>query len=310
MKGLIVATHGQLSAGLKDAVDVITGMGDSIEVLSLNREDNVDDYEQNFKEVVSKYNENGSLVLVDMVGGSPYNVSLKHLDNNNYEVVAGVNLMMIIEVLNNLNNLSITELSNLAMTVGRQSVQAFPVEEEILEQDMVEEYVEESYGAGGKITFARVDHRLIHGQVITKWSKIAQANTIIIVDDELYQDKMMADIYRSAAPVGVEVIIAPSKVISYAQKHDTLPSGNVMLLFKDIKGVQNAYDEGIRLENLQLGGIPNDGTRDMVFTAVSLSKKDLEVLDKVSDTGTIIELQVVPEERGMSYQEAKSRVKK
>lgn len=310
MKGLIIATHGQLSAGLKDAVDVITGMGESIEVLSLNREDNVDDFEQSFLERISAYNESGSLVLVDMVGGSPYNVALKHLDNNNYEVVAGVNLLMIIEVLTNMNNLSITELSNLALNVGRESVQVFPVREDGLEQSVEEEYVEESYGAGGKITFARVDHRLIHGQVITKWSKIAQANTIIIVDDELYQDKMMADIYRSAAPVGVEVIIAPAKVIAYAQKHDTLPSGNAMLLFKDIKGVQKAYDEGVRLKNLQLGGIPNDGTRDMVFTAVSLSQKDLEVLDRVNETGTKIDLQVVPEERGMSYQEAKSRVKK
>ena len=46
-----------------------------------------------------------------------------------------------------------------------------------------------------KITLVRVDHRLIHGQVITKWVKIAQAQKIIIVDDFLGQDEFMADIY-------------------------------------------------------------------------------------------------------------------
>ena len=50
------------------------------------------------------------------------------------------------------------------------------------------------------ITFARVDHRLIHGQVITKWSKIARAQKILIVDDILGQDSFMVDIYKMAAP--------------------------------------------------------------------------------------------------------------
>ena len=42
------------------------------------------------------------------------------------------------------------------------------------------------------ISLIRIDSRLIHGQVITKWVKIAKANRIIIIDDELAQDDFMA----------------------------------------------------------------------------------------------------------------------
>ena len=44
------------------------------------------------------------------------------------------------------------------------------------------------------ISLIRIDSRLIHGQVITKWVKIAKANRIIIIDDELAQDDFMASI--------------------------------------------------------------------------------------------------------------------
>lgn len=309
MKGIIIATHGQLSAGIKDAVDVITGMGDQIVSLSLDRDDNIDDFEAEFVQTVSQYKEEGSLVFVDMVGGSPCNVALKHLEKDlNYEVIAGVNLLMVIEILANLENQSITELSLLAKQTGQQSIEKFPsTEEEDL--DIEEKIANQPHHGGGEITFARVDYRLIHGQVITKWSRVAQANTIIIVDDVMYEDKEMASIYRSAAPVGVEVIIAPSDVIAYAQKNDTLPSGNVMLLFRDIEGVMQAYNEGLELDDLQLGGIPNDGTRQMVFTAVSLSDRDVELLDEIDKTGTDIDLQVVPEEAGISYAEARRKIK-
>ena len=58
-----------------------------------------------------------------------------------------------------------------------------------------------------EITLARVDHRLIHGQVVTKWLKIAMAKKIIIIDDYLAKETFMVDVYKMAAPSGVDVEI-------------------------------------------------------------------------------------------------------
>ncbi len=50
------------------------------------------------------------------------------------------------------------------------------------------------------IVLCRVDSRLIHGQVVTKWVKQAQANRIVVVSEELEKDEFMRSVYLMAAP--------------------------------------------------------------------------------------------------------------
>lgn len=57
------------------------------------------------------------------------------------------------------------------------------------------------------IVLTRIDDRLIHGQVVTAWIRRYPINCILIVDDELAQNRLMERIYKAAAPVGVEVLI-------------------------------------------------------------------------------------------------------
>ena len=58
----------------------------------------------------------------------------------------------------------------------------------------------------GNIVLTRVDSRLIHGQVMTKWVNQVQANKIVVVSDELAADEFMRSIYLMSAPTGVEVV--------------------------------------------------------------------------------------------------------
>jgi D-glucosaminate-specific PTS system IIB component len=55
------------------------------------------------------------------------------------------------------------------------------------------------------IKLTRVDFRLIHGQVITKWCNQVSANRIVIIDDALYNDSFMRSIYEMAAPPNIAV---------------------------------------------------------------------------------------------------------
>lgn len=150
------------------------------------------------------------------------------------------------------------------------------------------------------ITFARVDHRLIHGQVITKWSKIAAAQKILIVDDVLAQDSFMVDIYKMAAPSGIDVDIKSAEDVAAAYRADEIDPGNVFLLFKSVQMARKATDAGLELKTLQLGGVPAEAGRRIVFQAVALNDADAEDLTHMASAGTEITLQVVPEEAGMS----------
>lgn len=159
-----------------------------------------------------------------------------------------------------------------------------------------------------KITLVRVDHRLIHGQVITKWVKIAQAQKIIIVDDFLGQDEFMADIYRMAAPSGMEVEILTADEAGKIFQSNELGNNNIFILFKNIDMANKAYKAGLKYESIQLGGIPNESGKKMVFTAVSLGDKDVEQLNELKNDGVEIVLQVIPEEPSMTYENALKKI--
>ena len=58
----------------------------------------------------------------------------------------------------------------------------------------------------GRIVLTRVDSRLIHGQVMTKWVNQVRANKIVVVSDQLANDEFMRSIYLMSAPAGIEVL--------------------------------------------------------------------------------------------------------
>ena len=58
-----------------------------------------------------------------------------------------------------------------------------------------------------EIKLARVDFRLMHGQVVTNWIKQVNADSILIIDDELAKDKFLGQVFLMAAPPGIKVAI-------------------------------------------------------------------------------------------------------
>lgn len=57
------------------------------------------------------------------------------------------------------------------------------------------------------IELTRVDFRLIHGQVITRWLTQCQINEIVTIDNELAKDLFMQEVFKMAAPKGVKITI-------------------------------------------------------------------------------------------------------
>ena len=73
------------------------------------------------------------------------------------------------------------------------------------------------------ILVARIDDRLIHGQVMTAWVKSYPINHILIVDDELAKNQFMLNIYKAAMPAGIKVSITSKAGGVELLKQDPLP---------------------------------------------------------------------------------------
>lgn len=107
MLGIVIATHGQLSDGLKDSAEVIIGAVDNIATVNLNQGDDIQELGQKIKQAIGHVDKgSGVVVLTDLVSASPYNQSL--LIVNGLEeavkettfVIGGVNLPMLLETIN------------------------------------------------------------------------------------------------------------------------------------------------------------------------------------------------------------------
>lgn len=146
------------------------------------------------------------------------------------------------------------------------------------------------------IVHARIDYRLIHGQVITKWIKQRPANTIVIIDDLLASDEFLGTVYKMAAPTGIEVTVTTVADALARWNSDDFFGSSVFLLFKNIDTALAAINQGLILTELQVGGLENTVSRKIVHNQISMDMADYVKLEEIESSGTHVYFQTVPGE--------------
>ena len=159
------------------------------------------------------------------------------------------------------------------------------------------------------IKLVRVDFRLIHGQVITKWSNTISAKEIVVVNDQLSKDEYMAEIYIMAAPPGMKVSVLSINDFVTQAKNGSYASGNILVLFKNIKDARDVVDLGIPFRQVQVGGLGSGNERTSVVKGISIDMEDVENLTAIQNSGAEVSFQVTPEEQKLSLEKASKKVR-
>ncbi|WP_075180383.1 PTS system mannose/fructose/N-acetylgalactosamine-transporter subunit IIB [Pantoea sp. 1.19] len=150
------------------------------------------------------------------------------------------------------------------------------------------------------IVLCRIDSRLIHGQVVTKWVGQSQANRIAVVSDELDADPFMKNIYLMAAPPGIKVDCYSNHSFAALWKENQLGDGNVLVLFPSLVAVQQAVQLGFAISAIQVGGLGGGPNRKVVFQNITLDEKDVGILHDLKSRGIKAVFQTIPEDRTQS----------
>lgn len=101
MIGILIVTHGNLGRELLKSAELIMGEQVNVKTLGLNHGDDIDDLYNCINNEIKQLDEGeGVLVLTDLFGGSPSNVTAASMRDQRIESISGVNLPMIIEALN------------------------------------------------------------------------------------------------------------------------------------------------------------------------------------------------------------------
>lgn len=123
MIGIVVVSHGLLSEHLVSAASLILGEAKKVKAVTFTARESLDDLRRKTTEATNEFDNDGCLILTDIMGGSATIVSIEIMkSHNNVCVVTGVNLPMLIEAINSRENTNLTELSAKISNSGVRSI--------------------------------------------------------------------------------------------------------------------------------------------------------------------------------------------
>ncbi|UQS81454.1 mannose/fructose/sorbose PTS transporter subunit IIB [Bombilactobacillus folatiphilus] len=143
------------------------------------------------------------------------------------------------------------------------------------------------------ITLARIDDRLIHGQVTTVWSKESHADRMIIVDEDVYHDEIRKTLLKQACPPGMKVNIVDAKKAVAVYNNPKYKDVKVFYLFTNPTEALKVIQRGIAIKILNIGGMQYREDRSQITKAISVNAQDIESFRQLNDLGVKLDIQTV-----------------
>lgn len=123
MIGLVLVTHGRLAEEFKSALEHVVGPQDRVATICIGPDDDMEQRRQDILRSVEAVNDgSGVVLLTDMFGGTPSNLAISVMDGGSIEVVAGVNLPMLIKLASVRNEKSLADAVEEARTAGQKYI--------------------------------------------------------------------------------------------------------------------------------------------------------------------------------------------
>ena len=143
------------------------------------------------------------------------------------------------------------------------------------------------------ITLARIDDSLIHGQVTTVWSKVANAQRIIICNDDVYNDDVRRTLLRQAAPPGMKVNVVNIEKAVAVYHNPQYQDETVFYLFTNPQDVLTMVQQGVKIATLNIGGMAWRPGKKQLTKAVSLDAADIDAFQQLDKLSVKLDLRVV-----------------
>ncbi|MBS6472727.1 MAG: PTS sugar transporter subunit IIA [Acetobacter sp.] len=123
MIGMILVSHGHLAEEMKAVLEHIVGKQDAVETVGIFSDDDMEQRRAEIQEKIKQVDSgDGVIILTDMFGGTPSNLAISVMEQANIEVIAGVNLPMLIKLAQLRTSLPLKEASEGAQEAGRKYI--------------------------------------------------------------------------------------------------------------------------------------------------------------------------------------------
>ncbi|MBE3591329.1 MAG: PTS sugar transporter subunit IIA [Thermoanaerobacter sp.] len=123
-KFVLIITHGDFGKGLLSGAEVIIGKQENVHTVGLNLGDNIEVVRKEVEKIIKeKLQEDKEIIIVvDLFGGSPFNIALSMMKEYDVKVITGINMPMLIELLTSINVYDTTELLENISKIGKDGI--------------------------------------------------------------------------------------------------------------------------------------------------------------------------------------------
>ncbi|BAN94234.1 PTS sugar transporter subunit IIB [Streptococcus dysgalactiae subsp. equisimilis] len=310
--GIIIASHGKFAEGIHQSGSMIFGEQEKVQVVTFMPNEGPDDLYGHFNNAISQFDADDEiLVLADLWSGSPFNQASRVAGENpdrKMAIITGLNLPMLIQAYTERLMDAGAGVEQVAANIIKESkdgIKALPEELNPVEKTAATEKVVNALqgaipagtviGDGKlKINLARIDTRLLHGQVATAWTPASKANRIIVASDEVAQDDLRKQLIKQAAPGGVKANVVPISKLIEASKDPRFGNTHALILFQNPQDALRAVEGGVEIEELNVGSMAHSTGKTMVSNVLSMDKEDVATFEKLRDLGVKFDVRKVP----------------
>lgn len=307
MVGIILASHGGFAEGIYQSGSMIFGDQENVAAVTLMPNEGPDDVRAKMEKAIASFdNQDQVLFLIDLWGGTPFNQANNLLEahKDKWAIVAGMNLPMVIEAY--ASRLSMESAHEIAAHIIATAKDGVKVKPEALQPktQAATKVVKGPRGrlapgtvvGDGKIKYvlARIDSRLLHGQVATAWTKTTQPTRIIVVSDNVAKDELRKKLIVQAAPPDVKANVIPIDKLIEIAKDPRFGNTKALLLFENPEDALRAIEGGVDIKELNIGSMAHSVGKVVVNKVLSMSPEDVETFEKLKGKGISFDVRKVP----------------
>ncbi|MFD1393299.1 mannose/fructose/sorbose PTS transporter subunit IIA [Lacticaseibacillus jixianensis] len=301
MVGIILASHGDFAKGIMQSGQMIFGEQQNVQAVTFQPNEGPDDLKAHLEEAIAKLDSDDQvLFLIDLWGGSPFNQSngLFEAHKDKWAIVTGLNLPMLIEAYG--SRLSMDSAHEIAAHIIESGKDGIKVKPEELAPKAAPAAAAAKHVSGGKpgkmsYVLARIDSRLLHGQVATAWSKETNPTRIIVVSDGVAHDKLRKSLITEAAPSGVKAHVIPiDQMIKIAKDDKHFGGERALLLFETPEDAKKAIDGGVPLTELNVGSMAHSVGKVQPNKVLAFDQTDIDTFKALEEQGIKFDVRKVP----------------
>lgn len=316
MVGIILATHGEFAEGILQSGSMIFGEQENVKAITLHPSDSPESLKERMQEAIATFdNQDEVLFLVDLWGGTPFNQANNLCgEHSNWAIVAGLNLPMLIEAYSSRFSMETAkEIAAAIIEPAREGVKAtVDTPNQNAPATQVSNTIPEGTVLGDgkmKIVLARVDSRLLHGQVATAWTKSTNPNRIIVVSDSVAKDELRKKLIQEAAPPGVKANVVPIKKIIEVSHDPRFGNTKALLLFENPQDVLRAIEGGVDIDVLNIGSMAHSVGKVMVNKVLSMNADDVDAFEKLKAKNVKFDVRKVPNDSNSNMDDLLKKAK-